>query len=163
MVSNFGFGRQQVPCYLSDFMAFKCYYCHVFVMCSFNTWMKLLLSTGPNPLWKLHFLRNLESLFIIFLNLLQRDERLIHVLHNHPSEIVRTLMMRFLKQRCCWEKTGKSLLSLDLNKMDNGLKHDREMEIGESTSKTLKKLRQEQKKSHNGHVQFLSHCHNVSD
>ena len=41
MVSNFGFGRQQVPCYLSEFVAFKCYYCHVFVMCFFNTWMKL--------------------------------------------------------------------------------------------------------------------------
>ena len=41
MVSNFGFGRQQVPCYLSEFMAFKCYYCHAFVMCSLNTWMKL--------------------------------------------------------------------------------------------------------------------------
>ena len=37
------------------------------------------------------------------------------------------------------------------------------MEIGESTSKTLEKLGQEQKKSHNGHVRFLSHCHNVSD
>ena len=41
MVSNFGFGWEQVPCYLSVFMTFKCYYCHVFIMCSFNTWMKL--------------------------------------------------------------------------------------------------------------------------
>ena len=30
--------------------------------------------------------------------------------------------------------------------MDNRLKHDREMEIGEPTSKTLKELRQEQQK-----------------
>ena len=36
MVSSFG--RQQVRCYLSEFMACKCYYCHVFVMCSFNIW-----------------------------------------------------------------------------------------------------------------------------
>ena len=28
MVSN-SFGWQQVPCYLSEFIAFKCYYCHV--------------------------------------------------------------------------------------------------------------------------------------
>ena len=61
----------------------------------------------------------------------------------------RALILRLLKQ-CCWEKTGKFLLSLDLNNTDNRLKHDREMEIGESTSKTLNKLRQEQKKSHNG-------------
>ena len=36
-----GFIWQQVPCYLSECIAFKCYFCHVFVMCSFNTWMKL--------------------------------------------------------------------------------------------------------------------------
>ena len=41
---------------------------------------------------------------------------------------------------------GKSLLSLDIDNTDNGLKHDREMEIGEPTLKTLKKLRQEQRK-----------------
>ena len=70
MVSNFGFGRQQVPCYLSEFMALKCYFCHVFVMCSFHT--------------------------------------------------------------------------EDVDNMDNILKHEREMEIGEPTSKTLKRLRQEQ-------------------
>ena len=37
----------------------------------------------------------------------------------------------------------KSLLSLDVKITDKILKHDREIEIGESTSKTLKKLRQE--------------------
>ena len=57
-----------------------------------------MLSTGPNPLGKLHFLQNVELQFIRFLNLLQREEPLIHVLHNQPSELVRTLMMRFLKQ-----------------------------------------------------------------
>ena len=36
-------------------------------------------------------------------------------------------------------------MSLDVNNTDNRLKHDREMEISESTSKTLKRLRQEQK------------------
>ena len=68
-------------------------------MCSFNTWMKLcLLSTGPNPLGKLHFLQNVELLFIPFLNLLQREEPLIHILHDQPYEPVRTLMIRFLKK-----------------------------------------------------------------
>ena len=38
------------------------------------------------------------------------------------------------------------MLSLNVNRTDNRLKHDREIEIDESTSKTLKKLRQEQKK-----------------
>ena len=53
------------------------------------------------------------------------------------------LMMRFPKQSFVGEKTEKSLLSVDVDNTDNRLKHDREMEIGEPTSKTLKKLRQE--------------------
>ena len=90
---------------------------------------------------QLHFLQNLEPLFIPFLTLLQREEPLIHVLHDQPSELVRIIMMRFFKQSVVGEKTGKSLLSLDVDNTDNKLKHDREMEIGEPTSKTLKKLR----------------------
>ena len=137
MVSNFGFGRPQVPCYLSECMAFKCYYCHVFVMYSFNTWMKLSAECWSQSSWQV----TLSSKFP-FLNLLQREELLIHVLPDQPSELVHTLMMRFLKQSV----VGKRLLSLDVNNTDNRLNHDREMEIGESTSKTLKKLIQEQKK-----------------
>ena len=52
--------------------------------------------------------------------------------------------MRFHKPRVVDENTGESLLS-GCN-MDNRQKHDREMEIGEPTLKTLKKLRQEQQK-----------------
>ena len=33
---------------------------------------------------------------------------------------------------CCWEKTGKSLLYLDVNNKDNILNHVREVDIGES-------------------------------
>ena len=36
---------------------------------------------------------------------------------------------------------------MGVHNTDSRLKHDREMELGESTSKTLKKLRQEQQKS----------------
>ena len=41
MIGKFSFGRQQGPSYLSEWMAFNCYYCHVVVLYSFNTWMKL--------------------------------------------------------------------------------------------------------------------------
>ena len=112
--------------------------------CLCNVLLQYLDEAIPNPLGKLHFLQNFGSLFISFLNLLQREEPLIHVLHDQPSELVHTLMMGFLKQSvvvrrleipcCLWMY------------MDNRLKYVREMEISESTSKTLKKLRQEQKK-----------------
>ena len=81
-------------------------------MCSFNTWMKL--SAG-----QLHFLQKLGPLFIPFLNILQREESLIHVLHNQPSELVRTIMKRFPKQSVVGEKTGISLLCLDVDNTDN--------------------------------------------
>ena len=137
MVSNFGYGRQQVPCYLLEFMAFKCY---------FNTWMKLYAEYWFQSHWEVTLSQNSEALFIQFLNLWQREEPLIHVLHDQPSELVRTIMMRFLKQSVVGENSGKFLLSLDVNNTDNKRKHDREIEIGESSSKTLKKLRQGQKK-----------------
>ena len=105
----------------------------------------------------------MEPLFILFLNLLQREEPLIHVLYDQSSELVGTIMMIFLKQSVDDEKTEKSLPSLDVDNTDNRLKHDQEMEIGEPTSKYVKNVRREQKKSHNGHVQFPSHCHKVSD
>ena len=55
-------------------------------------------------------------------------------------------MMSFAKQSIVGEKTGRSMLSLDLDNSDNRLKHDREIDSGEPTSKTLKRLRQEQQK-----------------
>ena len=47
MVSNFDIGWQQVPCYLSEFMAFKCYVCHIFSP-SIHEWI-CLLNTGLSP------------------------------------------------------------------------------------------------------------------
>ena len=59
-----------------------------------------MLRTGPSPPGPghLHFLQNLEPLFIPFLNLLQREETLIHIVHDQSSELIPTIMMRFLKQ-----------------------------------------------------------------
>ena len=146
MVSIFGFCRQQVPCYLSKFLTFKCFFCHIFVMCcSFNAWMNLSAEYWSKSSWCSYTLQNLELLFIPFLTLLQREEPLIYVLHDQPSEL-HTIMMRFLKQSVVGEKTGKYMLSLDVDNLDNRLKHDREMEIGEPTSKTLKKLREKEQK-----------------
>ena len=55
-------------------------------------------------------------------------------------------MTKFHKQSVVCEKTGKSLLSLDVDNKDNRLKYEREMVIGEPTLKTLKRLRREQQK-----------------
>ena len=141
-------------------MTFKCCYCHVFVMCSFNTWLKL--STGPDPVGKLYFLQNLESLFIPFLNLLQREECLIHVLHDQPSELVRTLMMRFPKQSvvgrrlynscCLWMLTTRTI---DWNMTEK-------WRLVNQLQKPWRSWDKNRRKSHNGYVQFLLHCHIAS-
>ena len=52
-------------------------------------------------------------------------------------------MMRFLKQSVVGENTGKYMLSLDVDNMDNRLKHDLE----EAETITAEK-------GHNRHVQF---------
>ena len=88
---------------------------------------------------QLHFLQNLEPLFTPFLALFQREEPLIHVLHDQLSELVRKIMKRFLKQTVVQEKSGKALISIDVDLAENILDGQKEMEIGEPTARTLKK------------------------
>ena len=108
--------------------------------------MKLSAEYWSQSSWEV----TLSSKFVVAVHSISEPiaERrtLIYVLNDHPSKLVRTLMMKFLKQSVGRKLVNKSLLTLDVNNTDNRLKHDREMEIGESTSKTLKMLRQEQKK-----------------
>ena len=95
---------------------------------------------------------------------MQREQPLIHILHDQQSELVCTRMMRFLKQSVVGNNTGQSLLSLDIDNTNNSLKHDQEMEISEPTLKNLDEAEtRTTEKSHNGHMQFLSHCHKLSD
>ena len=110
-------------------------------MQSNNRYMRCCDKLKDPVFLQLHFLQNLELLFIPFLTLLQSEVPLIQVPHFQLSELVRTIMMRFLKQSVVSEKSGKSLLSVDVDNTDDRLKHDREMEIGEPTSKALKNRR----------------------
>ena len=98
MVSNFGLGWQKVPCYLSKFKAFiPLPYLQYLDEAVCGVLVQVLLM-------QLYFLHNMEPLFIP----LQREDPLIHVLHNQLSELIRTIMMRFLKQSVVGEKTGRS-------------------------------------------------------
>ena len=125
------------------------YFCHIFVMCSFNTWRKLSAKYWSKSSWCSYTFFRIWSRcsFPCWPTLLHREEPLIHVLLNQPSELFRAIIMKFLKQSVVSEKTGRSMLSLEVNNADNTLKHDREMEIGEPTSRILlKRLRQKQQK-----------------
>ena len=108
---------------------------------------------------QLHFLKNLERLFIPFLTLLQIEEPLINVLHDQLFELVRTIMMRFLKKSVVGEKTGTSLLSVDVDNTYNRLNMTEKWIL--FTKLEVAEIRTTEK-GHNGHAQFLSYCHKVS-
>ena len=70
----------------------------------------------------------------------------MHILHGQLSELVCTLMLRFLKPEPVGEKQGKQLLSVDLSKPENQLS-DQNLVVGESTrSSALMKMKPEQQK-----------------
>ena len=89
---------------------------------------------------------SLEQAFNPFLTLFQKEEPLVHILHDQLSELVCTLMLRFLKPEPVGEKRGKQLLSVDLSKPENQLS-DQNLVVGESTrSSALMKMTPEQQK-----------------
>jgi hypothetical protein len=92
----------------------------------------------PMILVELHFLQSLESIFSPFLTLFQREEPLIHILHDQLSELVRRLLSRFIKSDAFGDKTGKELLSVEILKAENKL-CDKTIEIGGPTRVALKK------------------------
>ena len=100
-------------------------------MQSNNRYMRICAKLkDPVILVRIHFLQNLEPLFIPFLTILQREEPFIHVmstcLHDQLSELVRTIMLRFLKQSVVVKNTGKYMLSVDVDNTDNRLRQEQQ-------------------------------------
>ena len=101
---------------------------------------------NPEIFVHLHFLQNLESVFHPFLTLFQKEEPLIHILYHKLSELLRTIMFRFLKPGVVGENTGKNLKAVELSKPENQLS-DQLIEVGETTrKKALKKPKPGQEK-----------------
>ena len=96
---------------------------------------------NPETFVQLHFLQNLESVFHPFLTLFQREEPLIHILYHKLSELLPTIMFRFLKADVVGENKGKQLMAVELSKPENQLS-DQLIEVGETTcKKAMKKLK----------------------
>ena len=93
---------------------------------------------NPETFVQLHFLQNLESVFHPFLPLFQKVEPLIHMLYHKLSELLRTIMFRFLKADVAGENTGKQLMVGELSKPENQLS-DQLIEVGETTRKKAKR------------------------
>ena len=97
-----------------------------------------------STLVELCFLQNMKSIFAPIMTLLQREEPLVHVLHEQLSEFIRTLMKRFIKQDVVNEKQGEELLNLDMVNSANELSN-LDMEIGEPNITALEGLKESQK------------------
>ena len=99
---------------------------------------------GQDVLLQINFLVSVKVVFDRILTILQRQEPLIHLLHEECMVLVKTLLRRFLKPDAC-EKTSRDIIQMDLKKMD--YQSDIcELEVGEETRRVLRKLTPDQQK-----------------
>ena len=99
---------------------------------------------GTDVLLQIHFLISIKEVFDRILSILQRQEPLIHILHEECLNLVKTLQRRFLKTDAI-EKSSRELLKMDVKEkvIQCG---DNELQVGEETRKVLGKLTPDQQK-----------------
>ena len=100
--------------------------------------------SGNSILLQFHFSISVKQVFDRILGFMQRQEPLIHLLHDECLQLIKTLMQRFLKKKAT-EKSCRDLLKLDLKSEELQLP-SRDMEIGETTRRMLAKLPSDQQK-----------------
>ena len=94
---------------------------------------------------ELVFLIELEPLFKRFLKLFQKEEPLIHLIHEEMVELIKSFMRRFLKSDCFENKSCSSLEKLDVSKLENQLP-EKKIELGEYTRTTLHTIKSDKQK-----------------
>ena len=99
---------------------------------------------GKDVLMQMQFLISVKPVFDAILSTFQRQEPLIHVLHDECVQLVRKLMLRFLKPEVV-DGSSKKLAQVDVQNVDNQLSGSR-MEVGEETRRTLSTLQANQQK-----------------
>jgi hypothetical protein len=92
--------------------------------------------------------RNVSKDFERFLTIFQDSKPLIHELHDEMTELLRSLLLRFVKPELVKDKCPQSLvrfLEKDIER-DNFLPNDK-IDIGSEASKTLKQLKEDSTQS----------------
>ena len=100
----------------------------------------------PLTLVQLRFLLNVAPIFTKFLTTFQQEGPLVHVLHSELSNLVRMLMLRFVRAEAVGAKCGKQLKEIDLKKAEN-LRTLEDFDLGETTRQSLAKIKQEKHKA----------------
>lgn len=93
----------------------------------------------------LEFISNVSPVFEEFLTIFQKSCPQVHILYDKMSELLRTLMGRFLKREPFEKKFGNDLVSIDCSA--NNQLPDSDIAIGEATKKALAQLKPERRKN----------------
>ena len=99
------------------------------------------LLTAPKTIVQLCFLQSVKPIFDRFLQMFQTEGPLIHVLHQTMVDMLKQVMLRFLKQDVVKEKAVDELLKLDTKNVELQLK-DEDLDIGKETRKAISDLNQ---------------------
>ena len=98
------------------------------------------LLTAPETIVQFCFLQSVKPIFDRFLQMFQTEGPLIHVLHQGMVDLLKQVMLRFLKQDVVKEKAVDELLKLDTKIIELQLKDER-LDIGKETRKTISDLK----------------------
>jgi len=106
--------------------------------------IKGCLEDTTTPVY-LQFVVYISTTLTPFIKLFQKDEPLVHILHDKANELTRICLRLFLKAEVVAEKEGAALHAIDCDKGNNWLQ-SRDMEIGSRTKRTLAVLPDDKKK-----------------
>ena len=96
----------------------------------------------PSTLVYLNFIAFVASNLTPFLTLFQKSEPLVHVLYEKLSQLVRTLMLTFMKAEVVGSKEGPDLISVNCDDGSNWLPA-KSIDVGTGTNKVLSTIEKE--------------------
>ena len=98
------------------------------------------LLTAQETIVQFCFLQSVKPIFDRFLLMFQTKGPLIHVPHQGMVDLLKQVMLRFLKQDVVKEKAVDELFKLDTKVIELQLK-DADLDIGKETRKTISDLK----------------------
>lgn len=90
----------------------------------------------PNTLVTLNFVCFYSNIFVSYLNMFQKTSPLIHVIFRKQCELIRNIMLKFLKQSVVQSKEGLPLKNINYDDGKNWLSLNL-MDVGSATKKLI--------------------------
>lgn len=100
----------------------------------------------PSTVVYLEFISALMPTLQSYLTLFQTDGPLIHILFNKMNELLRNMMLRFMKEECVVNLEGKALIDVDIEKHENN-RRLLDVNVGTGTRRALSRLSESEGKT----------------